>query len=337
MNTASRGYSAVCGGDQNTASGDVSIVGGGGENQASGIYSTVGGGLNNKASGSYSTVGGSHNHAGGNYSWAGGRYMQLTAAAEHSFVWGYSETPQYLIAPDAFLIFPGHSEGKVGVGIDIPRYLLHVHKNSSHHAYMTFTNTVTGSGSLDGVLVGLDPNENFRIHSYESNNLLFYIDNDEKVRIASSGNVGIGTNDPGYKLEVIGNAAKSSGGTSWSVSSDMRLKDITAEYEQGLAAITSLRPITFYYKNGNLRDLPSDEENVGFIAQEVQEVFPEAVSEGPDGYLDFNMHPVNVAVVNAIKELKAENDEIRSENKSLKAENAVLKKDLEKIKKILGI
>jgi len=91
-----------------------------------------------------------------------------------------------------------------------------------------------------------------------------------------------------------------------------------------------LRPITFNYKENNERGLPSDEEYVGFLAQEVGEVFPEAVNEGPDGYLDFNMHPVNVAVVNAIKKLKIENENLR-------AENAMLKKDIEKIKAILGI
>jgi len=42
------------------------------------------------------------------------------------------------------------------------------------------------------------------------------------------------------------------------------------------------------------------------------------------------MHPVNFALVNAIKELKAQNN-------SLKAEDAPLKRDIEKIKKILGI
>jgi len=119
---------------------------------------------------------------------------------------------------------------------------------------------------------------------------------------------------PGYTLEVAGNAAKSSGGTTWINSSDERLKDITGEYNRGLDAILNLRPVTFFYKDSNPRGLPTDEENIGFIAQEVQEVFPEAVSEGPDGYLDFNMHPINVAVVNAIKELKAENDALRNEN-----------------------
>ncbi len=138
-----------------------------------------------------------------------------------------------------------------------------------------------------------------------------------------NGNVGIGTTSPDYKLEVNGDAAKIGGG-SWSVSSDERLKDITGEYNQGLEAVTNLRPITFQYKSGNPRDLPSNVENVGFVAQEVQETFPEAISEGADGYLDFNMHPVNVAMVNAIKELKAKND-------ALESENASLKRDIERI------
>jgi len=60
-------------------------------------------------------------------------------------------------------------------------------------------------------------------------------------------------------------------------------------------------------------------EYIGFIAQEVQEVFPEAMNEGLDGYLDFNMHPVNVALVNAVKELKAENDALRQEIAQIKA------------------
>jgi len=62
----------------------------------------------------------------------------------------------------------------------------------------------------------------------------------------------------------------------------------------------------------------------------VQRVFPEAVSEGPDGYLDFNMHPVNVALVNAVKELKAENE-------TLRAENMAMREDIARIKAALGL
>jgi hypothetical protein len=144
-----------------------------------------------------------------------------------------------------------------------------------------------------------------------------------------TGFVGIGMTDPSYMLEVAGDAAKSTGSV-WINSSDQRLKDITGEYNRGLDAIVSLRPVTFFYKEGNPRALPTNEENIGFVAQEVQDVFPEAISEGKDGYLDFNMHPVNVAVVNAIKELKAEND-------GLKAENRQLRKDIAEIKAALGL
>jgi hypothetical protein len=145
----------------------------------------------------------------------------------------------------------------------------------------------------------------------------------------STGRIGIGTKYPDFLLEVNGSAGKPDGG-SWSNSSDERLKNITGEYQEGLNAVIRLRPIRFHYKEGNPRGLPIDEEYIGFIAQEVQEVFPEAVNEGPDGYLDFNMHPVNVALVNAIKELKAENEII-------KAENMAMREDIARIKAALGM
>ena len=68
----------------------------------------------------------------------------------------------------------------------------------------------------------------------------------------------------------------------------------------------------FTYKKDNPMMLKSNEQQIGFVAQDVQLIFPEAVSENSSGYLDFNMHPVNVALVNAVKELKAENDQLKA-------------------------
>ncbi|MDO9254616.1 MAG: tail fiber domain-containing protein [Bacteroidales bacterium] len=121
---------------------------------------------------------------------------------------------------------------------------------------------------------------------------------------------------PGYNLVVNGSAAKTNGG-SWSVLSDIRLKNIIGKYDKGLTEIAALEPVIFTYKAGNPRHLSSSEKQIGFIAQDVQKVFPEAVNECKDGYLDFNMHALNVAVINAIRELKAENDRLRSENKKV--------------------
>jgi hypothetical protein len=126
--------------------------------------------------------------------------------------------------------------------------------------------------------------------------------------------VTIGTaGTPSYTLVVNGTAAKTDGGN-WSVLSDSRMKDLTGNYEKGLKEILDLKAVRFTYKDLNPRHLDSDEEQIGFIAQDVQKIFPEAVNQCKDGYLDFNMHAVNVAMVNAIRELKAENDRLKAEN-----------------------
>jgi hypothetical protein len=136
---------------------------------------------------------------------------------------------------------------------------------------------------------------------------------------------------PGYSLVVSGTAAKTDGG-SWSNLSDIRLKNLTGNYEKGLKEIVALQPVKFFYKKGNPRELASDKEQIGFVAQDVQKIFPEAVTEAEDGYLDFNIHSVNVAVVNAIKELKAENDQLKIESSKLKNESDQLKAECSSLK-----
>ena len=316
-NGANGDSSTVGGGHTNTARGAKSTIGGGSLNEAGGDYSTVGGGSINQADGDYSTVGGgSLNIAGGKHSWAGGRYMQLTSAALHSFAWGYATSAQAITALNAFLIFPAGTPGMVGIGTPQPVEKLHICEKATDLGAAILLDSTGGTGGRQ-----------YYVGSTLSSNIggagLFQIYDDTanspRLNIDPSGNVGIGTTSPDYKLEVAGNAAKTSGGTTWINSSDRRLKDITGEYNRGLDAINGLRPVTFFYKEGNPRGLPCHEENIGFVAQEVQDVFPEAVSEGEDGFLDFNMHPVNVALVNAVKELKAENDALRREIQQIKA------------------
>jgi hypothetical protein len=143
----------------------------------------------------------------------------------------------------------------------------------------------------------------------------------------ANGNVGIGAMTPGYRLEVNGTAGKPGGG-SWSTSSDSRLKNIDGDYARGLNDILRLRSIRFHYKPGNPRRLPSEPQEIGFVAQEVAEVFPECVTEGKDGYLDFNMHAVNVAMVNAIKELNGKLDAEGSRIAALEENLSALRSEL---------
>jgi hypothetical protein len=271
------------------------------------------------ASGRGSTAMGEGTIAGGDWSFAGGSQMQLTDAADHTFVWGHAEydNKQEISTPNAFLIFPGGTGGRVGIGTPSPGSKLHVKGNGWPESFVFLDTHVAGEDA------GIRFYENASVkghlyHDAAADALRFFYEGQNQLALHSNGNVGIKTTNPTHTLTVNGTAAKPGGGE-WSVYSDARLKDITGEYTRGLDAILGLRPILFHYKEDNPKGLPTDEEYIGFIAQEVQEVFPEAVSEGPDGYLDFNMHPVNVALVNAVKELKAENEALREEIREIKA------------------
>jgi len=229
---------------------------------------------------------------------------------EKSFMVAYmgSETDT---SPDFFVM-----DGAVGIGTKFPSEALDIDKGDL---------LVQGKGSFDAAgeeaYVFLGDANNYIKGKHGTGVVIGTWAAGDVITIQhTNGNVGIGTgtSSVGYKLAVNGSAAKPGGG-SWSVYSDARLKDVTGGYSRGLDAVLGLNPVMFRYKEDNPRGLPTDEEYIGFVAQEVKEVFPEAVSEDDDGYLDFNMHPVNVALVNAVRELKAENDALRKEIQQIKA------------------
>ncbi|MBN2307269.1 tail fiber domain-containing protein [Candidatus Peregrinibacteria bacterium] len=138
----------------------------------------------------------------------------------------------------------------------------------------------------------------------------FYVSNEGQMVL-------VGTN--GIWLASASYAGKIGGGT-WTNSSDARLKDVHGAYEKGLADILGLKPVTFNYKKDNPKGLPSNDEYIGFIAQDVEPIFPEAISTDDDGYLQFDMHSINVAAINAIKQLKAEKDAEIAELKAVVCE-----------------
>jgi trimeric autotransporter adhesin len=130
----------------------------------------------------------------------------------------------------------------------------------------------------------------------------------ERMRITATGDVGIGTATPGGQFELSLNEGRKPGSTTWTVVSDSRLKTVDGTYTKGLNEIVQLQPIRYHYKNNGDRKFEQevlDTEFSGFIAQEVQPLFPDAVQVDEDGFLSFNMHSILVASINAIKELNA--------------------------------
>jgi len=131
------------------------------------------------------------------------------------------------------------------------------------------------------------------------------------------GGVGIGTTSPDQKLTVNGGASKPGGG-SWLVFSDERLKNIKGRFNSGLKAVMQLQPIRYEYKPNNSMGITTSGEYIGFGAQHVQKVIPQAVSENDQGYLMVNNDPIVWAMLNAIKEQQQEIMQLKREVRQLR-------------------
>jgi hypothetical protein len=103
--------------------------------------------------------------------------------------------------------FWDNTNKRLGIGTTTPQRKLHLHESSSGGSFIAFTNDTTGQTSTDGAIVGLDGDEDLLISTYENKNIEFRTGNTERMRIDSSGNVGIGTTSPGEKFSVKGDAS----------------------------------------------------------------------------------------------------------------------------------
>lgn len=123
----------------------------------------------------------------------------------------------------------------------------------------------------------------------------------------ATGHVGIGTESPGlFTLAVNGAAAKPSGG-SWSVFSDRRLKKNIKPLVSTLKRLLSLRGVAFEYKQPDQRfGLPG--RQIGMIAQDVEQFFPEWVDQDAEGYRFVTFRGFEALTVEALRELREEKD-----------------------------
>ena len=94
------------------------------------------------------------------------------------------------------------NEGKVGIGTTSPSRNLHVHADSGN-AYLQLTQATTGTTSNDGFQISMGAAQ-VNFINRENGNMVFETNNTEKMRISSTGKVGIGTTSPVYKLDVNG-------------------------------------------------------------------------------------------------------------------------------------
>ena len=94
------------------------------------------------------------------------------------------------------------SSGNVGIGTDSPARNLSINATSPH---LQLCNSTTGTTAGNGFELAVAGNTAY-IMQREDANMIFGTNDTERMRIDSSGNVGIGQSSPGHKLTVNGSA-----------------------------------------------------------------------------------------------------------------------------------
>ena len=95
------------------------------------------------------------------------------------------------------------NDGKIGIGTNNPSSLLHLHNSSqAGELKILFTDASTGFTGSDGFAIYKSASNEGYIWNYENNALIFGTSNNERMRITSTGFIGIGTNAPNSHLHL---------------------------------------------------------------------------------------------------------------------------------------
>ncbi len=120
------------------------------------------------------------------------------------------------------------------------------------------------------------------------------------------------------------------------IPSDRRLKtDIETISSGVLAKLMELKPVSYRYT----AEAANAQHSLGFLAQDVQKIFPELVGQsidrkGKKGYLSINYGGFGVLAVKAIQEQQAEIEDLKKENTALRSKTESLEARLLRLEKM---
>ncbi len=102
-------------------------------------------------------------------------------------------------------------------------------------------------------------------------------------------------------------------GIAGSCSSDRRFKKDITPFSHVLDQVTALQPVHYFWRAA---DFPTrhfgNSRAYGLIAQDVEQVLPELVVTDGDGYKAVDYSELPLLTIQAVKELKAENDALKA-------------------------
>lgn len=235
----------------------------------------------------------------------------------HSKIWEHNTDGHLIIRPGGYDGFP---EGPV------PGYAelvgsLYINGSDDAHQQLKFGAPYSGEG------IGSNRG------SSSSNGLVFYTANQNRLYITNSGNVGIGTTAPAYKLDVDG-SIRCNGSY---YSSDRRYKTNIQTLGGAMGKIMAMRGTSYDFNAEHLAKGFPVGKQVGFIAQDMQNVMPELVKADDDGMLAVNYVGVIPVLVEALKEQHEVIAEKETRIAALEAQNTELQSRLARIEAALGI
>ena len=139
------------------------------------------------------------------------------------------------------------------------------------------------------------------------------------MEIQYNGYVGIGTQNPSSMLHVTGTITEDS---------DERLKEDVAEIPDALDKIQQIRGVTFNWKNATEYNNMSQ---LGVIAQEVEEVFPEAVRTNFVGYKSVSYGRLVAPLIEAVKE---QQEQIEDQELKIQAQEKAIQSQDQEIREL---
>ena len=272
----------------NTASGSRSVAMGY-ITQASGVHSTAMG-RNTIASGDYSTAMGWSTIASGGYSTATGRITLAsgnysTAMGYYTTASGYASTAMgyYTTASGYYSIAMGYETTANGL------YSTAMGRDTTASDYVSL---VVGQNNSAGSTVTISDTD------FSTENTAFVIGN------------GADNDNRSDALVVKFNGETTLAGN-LNINSDARLKANIVSLGSTLAKLLQIDGKSYTMKKDE-----SEKQKIGLLAQDIEKVFPELVSES-NGVKSVNYQGLVPVLINALKEQQAEIDRIKTQEERL--------------------
>jgi hypothetical protein len=144
--------------------------------------------------------------------------------------------------------------------------------------------------------------------------------------------VAVGASSAATTLQVVGDVRVGTSGTNGCLqgfdgsplagtcSSDMRLKQNIEPFAPLLDKVSQLQPVSYDWRADEHPEYHfGSQRTAGLLAQDVEKLFPGMVATDDRGYKTVNYSQLPLLLLQAVRELKADNDALRSELEALKA------------------